>query len=70
MKQIGTYLILVGLVIFVLVFFKEVLAFIFSKPLLGLALILVIAGVILLLYSIVRDYRRDREQESFRGIEK
>ena len=66
MKQTGIYLILGGAVVFILVFIGKIIALIFNNPLLGLALMSVVLGVFVLLYSIIQE---EREKDDFRDIE-
>ena len=70
MKQTGIYLILGGAVVFILVFIGKIMALVFNNPLLGLALIAVVIGVFILLYSIIQEERVAKKDESFRGIDK
>ena len=58
MKQTGIYLILGGAVVFILVFIGKIIALIFNNPLLGLALMSVVFGVFVLLYSIIQEERK------------
>ena len=66
MKQTGIYLILGGAVVFILVFIGKIIALIFNNPLLGLALMSVVLGVLVLLYSIIQE---EREKDDFKDIE-
>ena len=66
MKQTGIYLILGGAVVFILVFIGKIIALIFNNPLLGLALMSVVLGVFVLLYSIIQE---ERENDEFKDIE-
>ena len=66
MKQTGIYLILGGAVVFILVFIGKIIALIFNNPLLGLALMSVVLGVFILLYSIIQE---EREKDDFKDIE-
>lgn len=66
MKQAGIYLILGGAVVFILVFIGKIIALIFNNPLLGLALMSVVLGVFVLLYSIIQE---EREKDDFKDIE-
>ena len=66
MKQTGIYLILGGAVVFILVFMGKIIALIFNNPLLGLALMSVVLGVFVLLYSIIQE---EREKDDFKDIE-
>ena len=66
MKQTGIYLILGGAVVFILVFIGKIIALIFNNPLLGLALMSVVLGVFVLLYSIIQE---EREKDDFKEIE-
>ena len=70
MKQTGIYLILGGAVVFILVFIGKIMALVFNNPLLGLALMAVVIGVFILLYSIIQEERVVKKDESFRGIDK
>ena len=70
MKETGIYLILGGAVVFILVFIGKIMALVFNNPLLGLALMAVIIGVFILLYSIIQEERVAKKDESFRGIDK
>ena len=65
MKQTGIYLILGGAVVFILVFIGKIIALIFNNPLLGLALMSVVLGVFVLLYSIIQE---EREKDDFKDI--
>ena len=69
MKQTGIYLILGGGVVFILVFIGKIMALVFNNPLLGLALMAVVIGVFILLYSIIQEERVAKKDESFRGID-
>ena len=66
MKQTGIYLIVGGAVVFILVFIGKIIALIFNNPLLGLALMSVVLGVFVLLYSIIQE---EREKDEFKDIE-
>jgi len=70
MKQTGIYLILGGAVVFILVFIGKIMALLFNNPLLGLALMAVVIGVFILLYSIIQEERVAKNEESFRDIDK
>ena len=70
MKQTGIYLILGGAVVFILVFIGKIMALVFNNPLLGLALMAVVIGVFILLYSIIQEESVVKKDESFRGIDK
>jgi len=70
MKQTGIYLILGGAVVFILVFIGKIMALVFNNPLLGLALMAIVIGLFILLYSIIQEERVAKKDESFRGIDK
>ena len=70
MKQTGIYLILGGAVVFILVFIGKIMALVFNNPLLGLALMAVVIGVFILLYSIIQEDRVAKNDEPFRNIDK
>ncbi|MEE3149732.1 MAG: hypothetical protein VX284_02000 [Candidatus Neomarinimicrobiota bacterium] len=69
MKQTGIYLILGGAVVFILVFIGKIMTLVFNNPLLGLALMAVVIGLFILLYSIIQEERAAKKDESFRGID-
>ena len=70
MKQTGIYLILGGAVVFILVFIGKIMALVFNNPLLGLALMALVIGVFILLYSIIQEERVAKNDEPFRDIDK
>ena len=70
MKQTGIYLILGGAVVFILVFIGKIMALLFNNPLLGLALMAIVSGVFILLYSIIQEERVAKNDEPFRDIDK
>ena len=70
MKQTGIYLILGGAMVFILVFIGKIMALLFNNPLLGLALMAVVIGVFILLYSIIQEERVAKNDEPFRDIDK
>jgi len=70
MKQTGIYLILGGAVVFILVFIGKIMTLLFNNPLLGLALMAVVSGVFILLYSIIQEERVAKNEEPFRDIDK
>ena len=70
MKQTGIYLILGGAMVFILVFIGKIMALLFNNPLLGLALMAVVIGVSILLYSIIQEDRVAKNDEPFRDIDK
>ena len=68
MKEIGTYLVIAGIGIFVLVSIGKIISFIFENPLSGFALIAVISGVILMLLGIAKEKKDSKKDEPFRGV--
>ena len=70
MKQTGIYLILGGVVVFILVFIGKIMALVFNNPLLGLAIMAIVIGVFILLYSIIQEDRVAKNDEPFRDIDK
>ena len=70
MKQTGIYIILGGAVVFILVFIGKIMTLLFNNPLLGLALMAVVIGVFILLYSIIQEERVAKNDEPFRDIDK
>ena len=70
MKQTGIYLILGGAVVFILVFIGKIMTMLLNNPLHGLALMAVVIGVFILLYSIIQEERVAKNDEPFRDIDK
>ncbi len=68
MKEIGTYLIIGGIGIFILVSIGKIISFVFSNPLSGFAMIAIITGVILVLLGFAREKQASSEDEPFRGV--
>ncbi len=68
MKNIGLYLIIGGVVLFILVFLGKIITFIIQNKALGLALLAIIAGVIILLISMIKENQAAKKDEPFRGI--
>jgi len=56
--------------VFILVFIGKIMALLFNNPLLGLALMAVVIGVFILLYSIIQEERVAKNDEPFRDIDK
>jgi hypothetical membrane protein len=63
MKQVGLYLILGGIVIFLLAFIRSILTFLGQHPIMGLALLAIVAGVILLFVGVYRETEKDKKEE-------
>lgn len=59
MKQTGIYLIVGGAILFILVFITKIISFILSNPLLGLALLAMLIGLILVLVSIYNERKAE-----------
>ncbi len=70
MKDAGLYLIIGGAILFILVFISKIISFIVSNPILGLASVAIITGVILILINMVKENREAKKDEPFRGVEK
>ena len=70
MKDAGLYLIIGGAILFILVFIGKIISFIVTNPILGLASTAIIAGVILILFNMVKENRESKKDEPFRGVEK
>jgi len=70
MKDAGLYLIIGGAILFILVFIGKIISFIVTNPILGLASTAIIAGVILILFNMVKENREAKKDEPFRGVEK
>ncbi|MBT88760.1 MAG: hypothetical protein CMG30_04260 [Candidatus Marinimicrobia bacterium] len=70
MKDAGLYLIIGGVAIFVLVFIGKIFSFIANNPILGLAFIAIIFGIILLLLNMIKENKEAKKDEPFRGVNK
>jgi lipoprotein signal peptidase len=70
MKDAGLYLIIAGVAVFVLVFIGKIFAFIAHNPILGLAALAIIGGIILLLLNMIQENKQSKKDEPFRGIDK
>lgn len=70
MKDAGLYLIIGGVVVFILVFIGKIFAFIANNPILGLAVLAIIVGVVLLLVNMMQENKKSKKDEPFRGIDK
>jgi len=69
MKQTGIYFIIGGAAILVLVFVKNIFTFLVSHPITGLAIVAVIVGAFLMLYSVYQESQAAKNDEPFRDIE-
>lgn len=65
MKDAGLYLIIGGAILFMLVFIGKIISFIVSNPILGLASVAIIAGVILILINMVKENREAKKARPF-----
>lgn len=65
MKDAGLYLIIGGAILFMLVFIGKIISFIVSNPILGLASVAIIAGVILILINMVKENREANKAKPF-----
>jgi len=70
MKDAGLYLIIAGVVLFVIVFIGKIFSFIANNPILGIATMAIIGGIFLLLISMVKENKKAKKDEPFRGISK
>lgn len=70
MKQTGFYLIIGGTFVFLIAFISKIIKFLTHNPLIGMALVAIIAGVFMILYGIYVESNQDKEKEPYRGIEK
>ncbi len=62
MKKTGFYLIVIGVAVFILAFITKILQFLFQHPILGLALIAIVLGLILLLIGIYQESNESGEK--------
>jgi len=62
MKDAGLYLIIGGVAIFVLVFIGKIFSFIANNPILGLAFIAIIFGIILLLLNMIKENKKAKKR--------
>ena len=70
MKKTGIIAIIIGLAIWVLYLISVFWSFLFSHPVLGLALIAIIGGAAIIILDIYQEKEKDKENEPFRDIEK
>ncbi|MBC8323866.1 MAG: hypothetical protein H8E70_09890 [Candidatus Marinimicrobia bacterium] len=70
MKDTGLYLIIAGVAVFVLVFIGKIFSFIANNPILGLAFLAIIFGIILLLLNMIKENKAAKQDEPFRGVDK
>ncbi len=69
MKDTGLYLIIGGVVLFILVFIGKIISFIVGNPILGLATLAIIIGVILILINMVKESREAENKKSYKEID-
>ena len=70
MKKTGIIAIICGLAIWALFLVYIFWSFLFSNPILGLASVAIIGGLVILILDFYKEKEKDKENESFRGIEK
>ncbi|MFQ6678542.1 MAG: hypothetical protein ACE5D0_09510 [Fidelibacterota bacterium] len=70
MKDTGLYLIIGGVVLFILVFIGKIISFIVSNPILGIATVAIIAGVVLILINMMKENRDAKKDEPLRGVDR
>ena len=70
MRKTAIYLIAVGSIILMLKFISIILQFLTSHPLIGLGIVIIVAGIILFLLDIYQENQRSKGKEPFRGIKK
>lgn len=69
MKQIGIYLTVGGAILFIVVFIGKIISFIVGNPLLGLALVAILIGVIMILSAIYNERRNDPETQELKNVQ-
>ena len=62
MKDTGLYLIIAGVAVFTLVFIGKIFAFIANNPILGLAALAIIGGIILLLINMIQENKQSKKR--------
>lgn len=70
MKQTGIYLTIGGAILFIVVFIGKIISFIVSNPLLGLALLAILAGLVMILIAIYNERRDDPEADALKKVDK
>mgnify|MGYP001211029508 CR=1 FL=1 len=70
MRKTAIYLIAGGTILLVLKFITIILKFLTSHPLIGLGIVIIVAGIILFLLDIYQENQRSKGKETFRGITK
>ncbi|MCK5330971.1 MAG: hypothetical protein KAK01_06170 [Candidatus Marinimicrobia bacterium] len=69
MKQTGIYLTVGGAILFIVVFIGKIISFIVGNPLLGLALLAIIIGVIMILTAIYNERKNDPETQELKNVQ-
>lgn len=70
MKQTAVYLIFIGIAVFILAFLGTIIKYVVNHPLLGLALLAILVGVALLLYSFYQEGQTSEEEKPLKKVEK
>ncbi|MFH1852771.1 MAG: hypothetical protein ABIA75_10530 [Candidatus Neomarinimicrobiota bacterium] len=70
MKQTGIYLTIGGAILFIVVFIGKIISFIVSNPLLGLALLAILVGLVMILIAIYNERRDDPEADALKKVDK
>ena len=68
MKQGGIYLVVGGSILFIVVFIGKIISFIISNPLLGLAILAILIGIILILIAIYSERKNDPEADELKEV--
>ncbi|MBC8403544.1 MAG: hypothetical protein H8E14_18845 [Candidatus Marinimicrobia bacterium] len=69
MKQTGIYLTVGGAILFIVVFIGKIISFIVGNPLLGLALVAILIGVIMILSAIYNERKNDPETQELKNVQ-
>ncbi|NQT96754.1 MAG: hypothetical protein HQ562_03340 [Candidatus Marinimicrobia bacterium] len=69
MKQTGIYLTVGGTILFIVVFIGKIISFIVGNPLLGLALLAILIGVIMILSAIYNERKNDPETQELKNVQ-
>jgi hypothetical protein len=65
MKEAGLYLIIAGVALFIIVFIGKIISFIANNPMLGLATLAILAGVLFVLLNMIKENKEAKKDEPF-----
>ncbi len=69
MKQSGIYLVVGGTILFIVVFIGKIIKFIIGNPLLGLAILAILIGLVMILMAIYAERKNDPDSQELRDVQ-